>query len=141
YFDGTGQTPAALRHLGIRDGRVATVSAAPLDETGCPKVIAATGRWITPGFIDMHTHYDAEILAAPGLSESVRHGVTTVMVGSCSLSMVCSDAEDASDIFTRVETVPREKVLPLLHEKKTWSTPAEWVRFVRQQPLGPNVMS
>jgi N-acyl-D-aspartate/D-glutamate deacylase len=141
YFDGTGQTPAAVRHLGIRDGRVATVSATALDETGCPSVIDATGRWITPGFLDMHTHYDAEILAAPSLSESVRHGVTTVMVGSCSLSMVCSDAEDASDIFTRVETVPREKVLPLLQTRKHWSTPAEWVRFVRRQPLGPNVMS
>ena len=140
YFDGTG-APAAVRHLGIRDGRVACVSDTPLEEQGCPNVIDATGRWITPGFIDMHTHYDAEIIAAPSLSESVRHGVTTVMVGSCSLSMVCSEAEDASDIFTRVETVPREKVLPLLRQRKTWSTPAEWVRFVRQQPLGPNVMS
>ncbi|KAF0809322.1 hypothetical protein A167_01914 [Alcanivorax sp. S71-1-4] len=141
YFDGTGETPATVRHLGIRDGRVATVSATALDESGCPTVIDATGRWITPGFIDMHTHYDAEILAAPSLSESVRHGITTVMVGSCSLSMVCSEAEDASDIFTRVETVPREKVLPLLQARKHWSTPSEWVRFVRQQPLGPNVMS
>lgn len=140
YFDGTG-APAPVRHLGIRDGRVACVSDAPLEEQGCPNVIDASGRWITPGFIDMHTHYDAEIIAAPSLSESVRHGVTTVMVGSCSLSMVCSEAEDASDIFTRVETVPREKVLPLLRQRKTWSTPAEWVRFVRQQPLGPNVMS
>lgn len=71
-----------------------------------------------PGFLDTHTHYDAEMIVAPSLSESVRHGVTTVLVGSCSLSMICSEAEDASDIFTRVETVPREKVLPILQEKK-----------------------
>lgn len=58
------------------------------------------------------------MIVAPSLSESVRHGVTTVLVGSCSLSMICSEAEDASDIFTRVETVPREKVLPILQEKK-----------------------
>lgn len=140
YFDGTGQ-PAALRHLGIRNGRVARVSASPLDESNCARVIDASGRWVTPGFLDTHTHYDAEVLAAPSLSESVRHGVTTVLVGSCSLSMVCSEVEDASDIFTRVETVPREKVLPLLKARKSWSTPAEWVRFIREQPLGPNLMS
>ncbi len=141
YFDGTGQRPASRQHIGIRQGRVARVSASPLEETGCPKVINAEGRWVTPGFLDTHTHYDAEVLAAPSLSESVRHGVTTVLVGSCSLSMVCSEVEDASDIFTRVETVPREKVLPLLKARKSWSTPAEWVRFIRQQPLGPNLMS
>ncbi|MEB3733089.1 hypothetical protein ULF88_00720 [Halopseudomonas pachastrellae] len=66
--------------------------------------------------------YDAELIVAPSLSESVRHGVTTVLVGSCSLSMVCSEAEDASDIFTRVETVPREKVLPILSSTKPGAT-------------------
>tara|TARA_Y100001973_G_scaffold53134_1_gene78644 strand:- start:142 stop:372 length:231 start_codon:yes stop_codon:yes gene_type:complete len=64
------------------------------------------------------------------LSESVRHGVTTVLVGSCSLSMICSEYEDASGIFTRVETVPRERVLPILKEHKTWSTPKQWVEHI-----------
>ena len=105
------------------------------------RLIDATGKWVTPGFLDTHTHYDAELIVSPSLSESVRHGVTTVLVGSCSLSMVCSPAEDASDIFTRVETVPREKVLPILHAHKTWRRPAEWVEFVRRQPLGPNLIS
>ena len=59
-----------------------------------------------PGFLDMHTHYDAELIAAPSLGESVRHGVTTVTVGSCSISAILSDAEDCSDLFTRVESVP-----------------------------------
>lgn len=117
YFDGSGG-PSALRHIGIKDGRIAAVSEAPLQFEGNPRVIDATDHWITPGFLDTHTHYDAEMIVAPSLSESVRHGVTTVLVGSCSLSMICSEAEDASDIFTRVETVPREKVLPILQEKK-----------------------
>lgn len=140
YFDGSG-APSAIRHLGVRDGKVALVSADPIDPSQASTLIDATGKWVMPGFLDTHTHYDAELIVAPSLSESVRHGVTTVLVGSCSLSMVCSPAEDASDIFTRVETVPREKVLPILQQHKTWSNPLEWVEFIRQQPMGPNVIS
>jgi N-acyl-D-aspartate/D-glutamate deacylase len=137
-FDGTG-APGAVRDLGIKDGRVVAVSDAPLDERAAAQVIDARGRWVTPGFVDLHTHYDAELLAAPSLSESVRHGVTTVVVGSCSISAILAGAEDCSDMFTRVESVPRDRVLPLLRAKKTWSTPREYVDFLRSQPLGPNV--
>jgi N-acyl-D-glutamate deacylase len=138
FFDGTG-APGALRHVGIRDGRVATVAEAPLDKAGCPRVIDARGHWVVPGFLDIHTHYDAELLAAPSLSESIRHGVTTVTVGSCSISAILSDAEDCSDMFTRVESVPRAQVLPLLRARKTWTTPREYVDFLRGHPMGPNV--
>ncbi|MBH2032801.1 MAG: amidohydrolase family protein [Pseudomonadales bacterium] len=140
YFDGSGG-PSAIRHLGVRDGKVVVVSADRLDPSQAATLIDATGKWVTPGFLDTHTHYDAELIVSPSLSESVRHGVTTVLVGSCSLSMVCSPAEDASDIFTRVETVPREKVLPILQQHKTWSTPLQWIEFIQQQPMGPNVIS
>jgi N-acyl-D-aspartate/D-glutamate deacylase len=134
-FDGTGKKGEAL-HLGIRDGKVAALSSSPLD--GATK-IDARNKWVTPGFLDMHTHYDAELVAAPSLSESVRHGVTTVTVGSCSISTILSEAEDCSDLFTRVESVPRQKVLPLLREKKSWSTPREYVEFLGRHPLGANV--
>jgi N-acyl-D-glutamate deacylase len=140
FFDGTGG-PAAVRDVGIRDGRVAIVSEAPLDTAGCPRVVDARGRWVVPGFLDMHTHYDAELLAAPSLSESIRHGVTTVTVGSCSISAILSEPEDCSDMFTRVEAVPRAQVLPLLRACKTWSTPREYVDFLRTHPLGANVTS
>ncbi len=140
YFDGSGG-PSQVCDVALRDGRIARVSETPLDPGLAHEVIDARGKWITPGFIDAHTHYDAELIVAPSLSESVRHGVTTVLVGSCSLSMVCSDAEDASDLFTRVETVPRAKVLPILQQHKRWSRPAEWVEFIRRQPLGPNLIS
>lgn len=140
YFDGTGG-PSAIRDVAIKDGRVLKVSADALDASLAARVIDASGQWIAPGFLDTHTHYDAEVIVSPGLSESVRHGITTVLVGSCSLSMVCSDAEDASDIFTRVETVPREKVLPILQQHKTWRTPREWVEYIRTRPLGPNLIS
>jgi len=140
WFDGTGTVPQ-VRTLGIRGGIVAEVYAGPLDETGCTDVIDAVGKWIVPGFIDVHTHYDAEVLLDPGLKESVRHGVTTVLLGNCSLSTVYADSDDAADLFSRVEAVPRKYVLGALETKKTWSTPAEYVRAIDDLPLGPNVSS
>ena len=89
----------------------------------------------------MHTHYDAEVLLDPGLRESVRHGVTTVLLGMCSLSTVYANADDAADLFSRVEAVPRKFVLGALEENKTWSTPAEYVEAIDALPLGPNVSS
>lgn len=140
WFDGLGSAPQ-VRTLGIRDGMVQAVTAEPLDETDCPEVIDAAGRWVIPGFIDVHTHYDAEVLLDPGLRESVRHGVTTVLLGNCSLSAVYAASEDAADLFSRVEAVPRKFVLGALQAKRTWSTPAEYVRALDALPLGPNVGS
>jgi N-acyl-D-aspartate/D-glutamate deacylase len=140
WFDGTGSTPQT-RTLGIRDGIVRTVSRSPLDETGCPEVIDAKGKWVVPGFVDVHTHYDAEVLLDPGLRESVRHGVTTVLLGMCSLSTVYANPEDAADLFSRVEAVPRKFVLGALEGAKAWTTPAEYVEVLDSLPLGPNVGS
>ncbi|MFV8300561.1 N-acyl-D-amino-acid deacylase family protein [Mycolicibacterium fortuitum] len=140
WFDGTG-APPQVRTLGIRDGVVVAVSATPLDETDCPDVINAGGKWVLPGFVDVHTHYDAEVLLDPGLRESVRHGVTTVLLGMCSLSTVYSDTEDAADLFSRVEAVPRQFVVGALEQHKTWSGPAEYVKAIDELPLGPNIAS
>ncbi|GGK45635.1 N-acyl-D-amino-acid deacylase family protein [Nocardia camponoti] len=138
HFDGTG-APAAVRHLGIRDGRVVAVSETPLDETDCPRVIDATDKWVIPGIIDIHTHYDIEVLLDPTLSESVRHGVTTVLVGSCSLSTVHVDGETAGDLFGRVEAIPREYVVSAVNELKSWSSAAEYAAALDALPLGPNI--
>ena len=143
WFDGTGSAPQT-RTLGIRDGVVATVASAldgPLDETGCPEVIDAAGKWILPGFIDVHTHYDAEVLLDPGLRESVRHGVTTVLLGNCSLSTVYANSEDVADLFSRVEAVPREYVYGALDSNRNWSTAAEYIEAIDALPLGPNISS
>lgn len=140
YFDGSG-APGVPRHLGIRAGRIDTLSASPLEESGCPQVLDASGRWVTPGFLEIHSHYDAEAIAAPALKESVRHGVTSVALGSCSISMVLGEAEDCSDLFTRVEAVPRECVLPILREKRNWRDAAGYRAFYERQALGPNLCS
>ncbi|WP_406816408.1 amidohydrolase family protein [Mycobacterium sp. M23085] len=138
WFDGTG-APSAIRDIGISDGHVTAISAQPLDETGCGQVIDAAGKWVLPGMVDIHTHYDVEVLAAPSLSESLRHGVTTVMVGSCSLSTVHVDGEDAGDLFARVEAIPREHVISTVNQHKTWRSCEEYVAALEARPLGPNV--
>jgi len=138
WFDGTG-APSAIRNIGIRDGHVAALSAQPLDETGCGQVIDAEGKWVLPGLVDIHTHYDVEVLGGPSLSESLRHGVTTVMIGSCSLSTVHVDGQDAGDLFARVEALPREHVISTVEEHKTWSSCEEYIAALEARPLGPNV--
>ena len=138
WFDGTG-APSAIRNIGIRAGHVAAISAQPLDELDCAQVIDAEGKWVLPGLVDIHTHYDVELLAAPSLSESLRHGVTTVMVGSCSLSTVHVDGQDAGDLFARVEAIPREHVIGTVDRHKTWSSCEEYIAALEARPLGPNV--
>ncbi|MFD6196725.1 amidohydrolase family protein [Mycobacteriaceae bacterium NPDC060252] len=140
WFDGTKSEPCHA-NLGIKEGRVATVSTAALDETGCPEVIDAGGKWVLPGFVDIHTHYDAEVLLNPGLDESVRHGVTTIMLGCCSMSTVYAKPEDAADLFSRVEAVPRKHVIGALNEFQDWTDPESYVKKLDALPLGPNVTS
>ncbi|MCW1957026.1 MAG: amidohydrolase family protein [Mycobacterium sp.] len=138
WFDGTG-APSALRNIGVVDGRVAAVTPEQLDETGCPQVVDATGKWVVPGFVDIHTHYDVEVLGGPGLPESVRHGVTTVLIGSCSLSTVHVAGVDAGDLFGRVEAIPREHVIDAVDAAKTWNNAEEYIAALEDRPLGPNI--
>lgn len=139
-FDGTG-APGVRADVGVRDGVVVAISTTPLSVAPDTRVVEAEGRWVTPGFVDTHTHYDVELLVSPGLGESVRHGVTTVLVGNCSISGVYSGTVDVADLFSRVEALPRDSVLEALEKKKTWTGPDDWRRAVEDLPLGPNVAS
>jgi N-acyl-D-aspartate/D-glutamate deacylase len=137
WFDGTGNV-SAVRNIGIRGGRIAAVTTEPIDGA---EVVDATGHWVIPGIIDIHTHYDAEVLAAPALSESLRHGVTSIVMGSCSLSTVHVNASEAADLFGRVEAIPHEHVVRIVGEHKTWNTAQEYIDALEALPLGPNVTS
>ena len=134
-FDGTGG-PSRVANVGIRDGHVAEVTSEPI--AGAEE-LDATGQWVIPGLIDIHTHYDVELLNGPALAESLRHGVTTVVVGSCSISTVHVDAVDAGDLFGRVEAIPREHVIGAIEQHKTWTGAEEYVTALEARPLGPNV--
>jgi len=138
WFDGTG-APSAVRNVGIADGHVVAVSPDELDATDCPQVLDATDKWVLPGLLDIHTHYDVEVLDGPALTESLRHGVTTVMLGSCSLSTIHVDGTDAGDLFGRVEAIPRDHVIAAVDANKTWTTCDEYVEALEARPLGPNV--
>jgi len=138
-IDGTG-APRVIADVGITDGRVTHLGQRPPIGPST-RIVDATGKWVTPGFIDAHTHYDAEVLVAPSLSESVRHGVTTVITGNCSLSAVYSPPVDVADLFSRVEALPRDAVIRAVTEQGQWSTPQEWADAIDRRPLGPNVAS
>jgi N-acyl-D-aspartate/D-glutamate deacylase len=135
-FDGKGN-PGRLLDIGVQDGRVTALE--PQLEGDATEVIDAKGSWVMPGFIDFHTHYDAEVEIDPSLSESVRHGVTSVVFGSCSLSTAVGTPEDISDIFCRVEGLPRTTMLPLLQRIKDWHTFPEYLDHLDSLPTGPHV--
>lgn len=139
-FDGLG-SPSRIANVGIRDGRVVTVSEQAIPHEAADEVLDANGLWVMPGFIDFHTHYDVEVEVAPELSESLRHGVTVVSLGSCSLGASLGSPEDIADIFCRVEAVPRPIVLPLLEQLKDWDSLPGYLDHLDTLALGPHVTS
>lgn len=79
--DGTG-SPARKADLLVEDGTIVDIGRAP--DTGTDaQVIDATGRVVSPGFIDLHTHADYSVLAFPSADSALRQGVTTIAVGNC----------------------------------------------------------
>jgi len=134
--DGTGAPPRRA-DVGVRAGRV--VKLAERVEEPAAETVDAAGLWVLPGFVDIHTHYDVEAEIAPGLAESVRHGVTTVVMGNCSLSLTVGDPQDLADIFLRVENIPGPLVRRWLRETRSWNGPDEYFEHLERAPLGPNV--
>ncbi|NVB42729.1 amidohydrolase family protein [Pseudenhygromyxa sp. WMMC2535] len=137
-FDGLGGPPRRVDVL-VRGGVVEAMLAPGEAGPEGARIIDAAGCWLTPGFIDLHTHYDAELEIAPSLGESLRHGVTTVVIGSCGLSMAVGDPVDLADMFCRVEGIPRATVKPTLERVKTWDGPRAYFEHLDGLPLGPNV--
>jgi N-acyl-D-aspartate/D-glutamate deacylase len=144
-FDGLGSPPGRV-DIGINKGRIVAMS--PLlkvpenhnnNHNNDCEIIDASELWVMPGFIDIHTHYDLELEIAPGLSESVRHGVTSVVIGNCSLSVAVGAPQMLADIFQRVETLSHRLIEKWLKKSHDWQTPGEYLQHLNQLPLGPNV--
>ena len=137
-FDGAGSAPLTA-DVAIAGGKVQAVGPR-LPQTGRREVDAG-GCWVMPGMLDIHTHYDAEVEALPGLEESVRHGVTTVVMGNCSLSTALGNKKDILDLFCRVESLPREVLSKWLGEAIPWKGVREYYEHLESRPIGPNVAS
>jgi len=88
--DGTGR-PSFIADLEVKDGRIGCVGRlAGFDG----EVIEADGLVVAPGFIDLHTHYDAQLMFEPTASPASWHGITTVVTGNCGFSLAPSKPED-----------------------------------------------
>ncbi|NET71875.1 MAG: amidohydrolase family protein [Sphaerospermopsis sp. SIO1G2] len=135
-FDGNG-SPPLRQDIGIENGKIVTIS--PSITSPADEIIDATNLWVTPGFIDIHTHYDLELEIAPSLSESVRHGVTSVVIGNCSLSVAIGEPQMLADIFQRVETLSHKLIAKWLQKSLSWETPGEYLQHLQTLPLGPNI--
>ena len=128
-FDGAGGRPA-VGDVAIKDGVVAARGRG-LDPAQAARTIDAAGLWLTPGLLDIHTHYDLEVELAPGLPESVRHGTTSVVASNCSLGLAFGSLRDEQghdpivDCFARVENVPKH-VLEKVADKVTWREDYSW---------------
>ena len=93
--------------------------------------IDATGLTVTPGFIDLHTHLDAQVGWDPFMTSSSWHGVTTVLMGNCGVSFAPvrpDDKEFLAEMMESVEDIPREAILNGLDWD--WSTYPEYLDSV-----------
>src|SRR5437763_2312726 len=106
-IDGTG-APRRQADVAVADGKIAEIGKV---KDGASKVIDAAGCVVAPGFIDPHTHYDAQICWDPAISPSLWHGVTSVVMGNCGVGIAPCRPE-AREIATRdlvnVEGIPFE---------------------------------
>jgi N-acyl-D-aspartate/D-glutamate deacylase len=118
--DGTG-APAFHGDVAVQDGRIAEIGKV---KDGAKKVIDASDLIVTPGFIDPHTHYDAQICWDPLITCSSWHGITTVMMGNCGVGIApCKPGvhEIATWDLVNVEAIPFE----VLNRGITW----DWETF------------
>lgn len=140
-FDGTGAKPA-IEDVAIAAGRIAA-RGRDLDSALARHVEDASGRWLMPGLLDIHTHMDLEVELDTSLPEVVRHGTTTVVVGNCSIGTAFGsqrrNGEDPIlDCFARVENIPKD-VLEQCVASMDWHDPGGYLDHLRALPLGPNI--
>lgn len=141
-IDGT-RAPRFTGDIAIKDGRIARIDASgSLSANRAAKVIDATGLNVVPGFVDLHTHYDAQIMWDPYLTTSSWHGVTSVAIGNCGFGFAPvkpAERERAMLTMERVEAIP----LATMKAGMTWNweTFPEWLDNLENLPKGINMLS
>ena len=138
--DGTG-APAVRADVGIKADRIAEIielDDGGIDGTGA-REIDAEGRLVTPGFVDIHTHLDAQLAWDPIGTSSCWHGVTSVVMGNCGVTFAPCRPEDRStlaEMMESVEDIPRDAILDGL--AWDWETYGEYYDSIDRLPKGPN---
>ncbi len=128
-LDGTGATWRAA-DVGIRKGTIARVGR--LGKARAGQVIDARGRYVAPGFIDIHTHSDIGILVEPTAECAVRQGVTTHVIGNCGDSPAPIGEGYRDLAVRRFEYYAQAR-------DWTWSTYGEYLDFMEQHGVGINI--
>ena len=125
--DGTG-APARHGDVGVSNGRIVSVGPVGQAADSASKTVDAQGLTLAPGFVDLHTHYDAQLFWDPTASPSVQHGVTTVFGGNCGFTLAPA-AADQQDYLTRmlarVEGMPLDALRAGLDWG--WASFGEWL--------------
>lgn len=136
--DGTGRDPYTA-DVAIDGDRITTIG--ELADAAAEREIDATGLVVSPGFIDLHTHLDAQIGWDPLMTSSSWHGVTTVLMGNCGVTFAPVAPDERiflAEMMESVEDVPRDAILDGL--SWDWSTYPEYLDAVERMQPALNVV-
>ncbi|NND82447.1 MAG: amidohydrolase family protein [Gammaproteobacteria bacterium] len=130
-YDGSGGPPY-VANIGIRDGLIVEIGDC---DGSAAREIDAAGAIVTPGFVDVHTHYDGQVSWDEELKPSVNHGVTTAVLGNCGVGFAPCRAQDREALIKLMEGV---EDIPgtALHEgiQWEWESFAEYMDAIERRP-------